>query len=118
MMTSSNGNIFRVTGIMCGEFAGHRWIPHTKASDAELWCFLWVAPEPTDEQTMKTPVIWVAIVLIQTALVQIMAWRLPRDRPLSDQCCLVYWRIYASLGLNGCMHDAKYSAQVEFYLSM
>ena len=20
----------------------HRWIPHTKASDAELWCFLWI----------------------------------------------------------------------------
>ena len=23
----------------------HRWIPRTKASDAELWCFLWCAPE-------------------------------------------------------------------------
>ena len=22
-----------------------RWIPHTKASDAELWCLLWSAPE-------------------------------------------------------------------------
>ena len=40
MMTSSNGNIFRVTGALCGEFTGHRWIPRTKASDAELWCFL------------------------------------------------------------------------------
>ena len=40
MMTSSDGNIFRVTGLLCGEFTGHRWIPHTKASDAELWCFL------------------------------------------------------------------------------
>ena len=40
MMTSSNGNIFRVTGHLCGEFTGHRWIPGTKASDAELWCFL------------------------------------------------------------------------------
>ena len=38
-MTSSNGNIFRVTGHLCGEFTGPRWIPHTKASDAELWCF-------------------------------------------------------------------------------
>ena len=27
MMTSSNGNIFRVTGPLCGEFTGHRWIP-------------------------------------------------------------------------------------------
>ena len=33
MMTSSNGNIFRGTGHLCGEFTGHRWIPHTKASD-------------------------------------------------------------------------------------
>ena len=32
MMTSSNGNIFRVTGHLCGEFTGHRWIPRTKAS--------------------------------------------------------------------------------------
>ena len=39
MMTSSNGNIFRVTGHLCGEFTGDRWIPRTKASDAELWCF-------------------------------------------------------------------------------
>ena len=41
VMTSSNCNIFRVTGPLCGEFTGHRWIPPTKASDAELWCFLW-----------------------------------------------------------------------------
>ena len=39
MMTSSNANIFRVTGSLCGEFTGHRWIPRTKVSDAELWCF-------------------------------------------------------------------------------
>ena len=45
MMTSSNGNIFSVTGPLCGEFTGHRWIPLTKASDAELWCFLWSTPE-------------------------------------------------------------------------
>ena len=45
MMTSSNGNIFRVTGYLCGEFTGPRWIPHTKACDAELWCFLWSASE-------------------------------------------------------------------------
>ena len=44
MMTSSNGSIFRVTGPLCGEFTGHRWIPLTKANKAELWCFLWSAP--------------------------------------------------------------------------
>ena len=27
MMTSSNGNIFHVTGHLWGEFTGHRWIP-------------------------------------------------------------------------------------------
>ena len=45
MMTPSNGNIFRATGHFCGEFTGPRWIPHTKASDAELWRFLWSASE-------------------------------------------------------------------------
>ena len=44
MMTSSNGNIFRVTGHLCGVFTDHRWIPRKKVSDAELWCFLWSAP--------------------------------------------------------------------------
>ena len=39
-MTSSNGNIFRVTGPLCGEFTGHRWIPLTKASDAEFYVSL------------------------------------------------------------------------------
>ena len=47
MMMSSNGNVFRVTGPLCGEFTGDRWIPHTKASDVELslicvWINDWV----------------------------------------------------------------------------
>ena len=41
IMTSSNGNILRGTGSLRGEFTGYRWIPITKASDAELW-FLFV----------------------------------------------------------------------------
>ena len=43
MATSSN--IFRVTGPSCGEITGenHRWNHLTKASDAELWYFLWSA---------------------------------------------------------------------------
>ena len=49
MMTSSNRNIFRVTGLMWGESIGHLWIPLTKASDVDLWCFLWSAPEQTVE---------------------------------------------------------------------
>ena len=41
-MISSKGNIFRVTVPLWGEFTGLRWIPLTKASDAELWCFLYL----------------------------------------------------------------------------
>ena len=45
MMMSSNRNIFRVSGHLCGEFTGPRWIPHTMANHAELWCFVWSASE-------------------------------------------------------------------------
>ena len=39
MMTSSNGNIFSVTGPLWGESPGDRWIPLTKASGADFWYF-------------------------------------------------------------------------------
>ena len=42
MMTSSNGNIFHVTGPLCREFTSHWWILLTRSSDTELWCFLWL----------------------------------------------------------------------------
>ena len=45
MMTSSNGNIFRVTGPLYWQFIGDRLIPPTKAIDAELWCSLWSPPK-------------------------------------------------------------------------
>ena len=35
---------FSCSGPLWREFTSHRWIPHTKASDVELWCFLWSAP--------------------------------------------------------------------------
>ena len=31
MMTSSNGNFFRVAGLLCGEFTGHRDLRHHRA---------------------------------------------------------------------------------------
>ena len=43
MMKSSNESIFRVTGHLCGEFTGHRWIPaqrpETRSFDVffDLW---------------------------------------------------------------------------------
>ena len=54
MMTSSNGNVFHITGLCEGNaLATHRWIPLTKASDAELWYFIWSAPEQTAEHGTK-----------------------------------------------------------------
>ena len=66
MMKSSIGNISRVTGLLCWEFTGHRWIPPTKASDAEFDVFFDL-PEPTDMQTVQTPVIWDTIALIMAS---------------------------------------------------
>ena len=42
MMTSSNGDIFCVPCPLWGKFTGHRWIPFTEASDAELWFFFYL----------------------------------------------------------------------------
>ena len=67
MMTSSNGNIFRVTGPLWREATGHRWIPLTKASDEELWCVFLSVTEQTVEQTIEMPVIWDDIALIMTS---------------------------------------------------
>ena len=86
-MTSPEGNIFRV----------HQWIPLKKASDAELWYFLWSAPEQTLEQTIETRVIWDAIALIMTSLYGDSlfcreAWR--------DNCVLyvsVMWEIITAM---------------------
>ena len=52
-MTPSNGNIFHGTGPLWGESTGHRWLLLTKASDVELWCFLWAVPEQTVEQSRR-----------------------------------------------------------------
>ena len=68
MMTSWNGNIFRITGPLYGEFTGHWWIALTKASDMELLSFLWSAPEQTIEWTIEIPVIWDTIELIVMSL--------------------------------------------------
>ena len=62
------GKYFRGTGPLLGESFGHRWITHTKAGDAELWCCLWYAPEQTTEQTIDMPVIWDDVALIITSL--------------------------------------------------
>ena len=72
-MTSSNGNLFRVTGPLWRESTGHWWISLTKASDAKFWCFLSSAPPQSVEQTVETMVIFDAIALIMTYDVPTMA---------------------------------------------
>ena len=69
MMASSNGNSLRVTGLC----AGSLWVPgefpsQRQASEAELWCFLWFAPEQTFEQIIEAHVIWNTTKLIMTWL--------------------------------------------------
>ena len=48
--------------------SSHRWIPLTKAIDAELWYFLWYAFEQTVVHTIDTPVIRGTIALIMMSL--------------------------------------------------
>ena len=62
MMTSSSGNIFRVTGHVCGEFTGDRWIPRTKASDTGVmfslicaWINGWVNNRETGDLRRHRP---------------------------------------------------------------
>ena len=90
MMMPSNGNIFRVIGPLWGESIGHRWIPLSKTSDAELWCILWSAPEQTVEQTIETLVIWDAIALIFYAIVmknhQFWNWNASNNQRALNTC--------------------------------
>ena len=55
IMTSSNGNLFRVTDPLWGESTGHWWIPLPKASDALLRYFLWSVREQSRLWWCDTP---------------------------------------------------------------
>ena len=58
---------FSVLAALCErESTGHRWIPLTKASDAEIWCFLW--SKQTAKQPIETPVIGNVIAPIMSSL--------------------------------------------------
>ena len=48
------------------------------------------------------------------ALVQIMAWCRPGDKPLSEPMIILYWRIYASLGLNELRDELKNLVDLNF----
>ena len=68
LFTSTLKNVKTLWCHQIEKFSSHRWIPLTKASDGELWCFLWSAPEQTVEQTLETLVVWDAVVLIMMSM--------------------------------------------------
>ena len=83
MMTSSNGNVSRVTGPLCGE---GQW--------QVALMFLWSAPVQTVLQTIETPVIWDAIALIMTSLWWAMGeWLYTIDEYGSNYLSMSYFQI-------------------------
>ena len=129
MMTSSNGNIFRVTGPLCGEFTGDRWIPRTKASDAELWCLFdlrhnKVLSKPSKRRWFETPSCssWCHCndlrirVFLKLVYNDMLLWNLVLTLPLIIQCitrCLamaLQWRHNEHGGVSNhghldCLHN-------------
>ena len=62
-VSSMNGNIFRVTGLLCEEFIGHWWIPLTKVSDMEAFFDLRL-----NQQLSKQSRIWWFETLVMASL--------------------------------------------------
>ena len=74
MMTSSNGNIFRVTGHLCGEFTCHREILRTKASKAR---FILQSPTVADSRAARRQSSTIArVFILQLATVASASGRL------------------------------------------
>ena len=69
MVTSSNGNIFRVTGPLCGEFTGPGEFPAQRPVTRSFDVFFDLRPNKrlSKQPTMRL-VIWDAIVVIMTSL--------------------------------------------------
>ena len=57
-MTSSNENIFRVIGNLCGEITGHRWIPPIEAS-----CFIDMYPIVPDRALWQNSLVTIDLSL-------------------------------------------------------
>ena len=67
-MTSSNGNIFRVTGPLCREFTGHQWLPPHKGQWREAMMFSLICVWINGWVNNHDFVIWDAIAPIMTSL--------------------------------------------------
>ena len=57
-MTSSDRNIFRVTGPLWGKSTGYQWPPSHKSQCRGALIFLWCAPKQTAEKTVELLVNW------------------------------------------------------------
>ena len=66
IMTSSNGNIFHITGPFWGESTSQWWFPSQGASNTGFDAFFHLCLNV--EQTIKMPLIWEAIVLIRVGV--------------------------------------------------
>ena len=120
MVTSSNGNFFSALLLFLGESTGHWWIPLTKASDEELWYFLWSEPEQMVDQTTETPVIRDAIALKMTSplCIRVLLGSLCEPPSLSlvsrdcngSNCSHTHLPIYQSLATN-----ASFLSWFKFY---
>ena len=55
-------------------------MPLAKASDAELWCFLWSAPGQPVEKIIETLVIWDAIALAMTSLLYCIQHKMEQNQ--------------------------------------
>ena len=86
-MASSNGNIFHVTGLLCGHSPITCEFPAQMASDPELWCFCLSSPEATIEQTME-------MLVFETPSCSL--WRHCNVQWICEILCL--WFILASTG--------------------
>ena len=72
MMTSYNGNIFRVTGPLCGEFTGPDELPAQRPVTRTLDVFFDLRLNKRLSKLIKSPaarlVIWDSIVVIMTSM--------------------------------------------------
>ena len=71
-----------------------RWIPLTKASDADLWRFLWYPLEQTVKQTIETLVIWDVIAHIITSLLQYIPRNMHTVFALLCFVVAIHWLIF------------------------
>ena len=99
---------------VCGEFTSLRWIPLIKASDAELWYFIWSAPEKKNNWVknreacdLKRHHVHYSVTAMLDAqcsapcLSVCLSVRAPTLVLIYRRCCLlaVYWKPLGTLGI-------------------